>query len=106
MLSGSTIFYYDYPGALATEDGISMNQNPDGNESEDFVFHDEISDFDFSPGTRVDGAVFRPFTKVISPNGGETFIGNTWWYHSIEWDSFRSLLTSLTPAVWKQSRSQ
>lgn len=47
---------FTYPSSLASQDGVSMNRNPDGGSTATFVLHNTLSSAQSSPGTRVSGA--------------------------------------------------
>lgn len=53
--SSSTVETFTYPSSLASQDGVSMNRNPDGGSALTFVLHNTLSAKSSSPGTRVDG---------------------------------------------------
>lgn len=53
--SGTVISSFTYTSTLASQDGVSMNRNPDGGATASFVLHTALSSAPSSPGTRVDG---------------------------------------------------
>lgn len=54
--SNSTVISsFTYTSTLAGVDGVSMNRNPDGGATANFVLHTSLSPASSSPGTRVDG---------------------------------------------------
>jgi endonuclease/exonuclease/phosphatase family metal-dependent hydrolase len=46
---------FSYTSALSSQDGVSMNRNPDGGTTASFVLHTALASALSSPGTRVDG---------------------------------------------------
>lgn len=53
--SGTVISSFTYTSTLASQDGVSMNRNPDGGATASFVLHNTLSSLPSSPGTRADG---------------------------------------------------
>ncbi|WP_223759333.1 lamin tail domain-containing protein [Myxococcus sp. RHSTA-1-4] len=55
---GAVVDAYTYAAALAGQDGVSMNRNPDGSATGSFVLHTSLSTRSASPGTRANGTEF------------------------------------------------
>jgi hypothetical protein len=55
---GAVVDTYTYAAALAGQDGVSMNRNPDGSATGSFVLHTSLSTRSASPGTRANGMAF------------------------------------------------
>ncbi|MFY0563340.1 lamin tail domain-containing protein [Archangium lansingense] len=56
--SGTTIDSFSYTSSLASQDGVSMNRNPDASATGTFVLHTSLSALSTSPGVRVNGSAF------------------------------------------------
>lgn len=54
--TSTIISSFTYTSALSSNDGVSMNRNPDGGTTASFVLHTALSSASSSPGTRVDGS--------------------------------------------------
>jgi hypothetical protein len=55
---GTVVDAFTYGAALAGQDGVSMNRNPDGSATGSFVLHTSLSTRAASPGTRANGTAF------------------------------------------------
>jgi endonuclease/exonuclease/phosphatase family metal-dependent hydrolase len=53
--SSTIVSSFSYTSALSSQDGVSMNRNPDGGTTVSFVLHTALASAPSSPGTRVDG---------------------------------------------------
>lgn len=53
--SSTVISSFTYTSTLASQDGVSMNRNPDGGTTASFVLHTTLAAALSSPGTRADG---------------------------------------------------
>lgn len=59
LKNGTTVVdSYTYAAALASQDGVSMNRNPDLTAGAAFVLHNTISTLKGSPGTKANGTSF------------------------------------------------
>ncbi len=54
----ATIDSFTFGSGLASQDGVSMNRNPDASATGSFVLHNTLSTLSASPGERVSGAAF------------------------------------------------
>ena len=55
---GTVVDTYTYAASLAGQDAVSMNRNPDGSATGNFVLHTSLSSRGASPGTRANGSAF------------------------------------------------
>jgi len=53
--SSAVISSFTYTSALSSQDGVSMNRNPDGGATASFVLHTALASAPSSPGTRANG---------------------------------------------------
>jgi endonuclease/exonuclease/phosphatase family metal-dependent hydrolase len=56
--SATVISSFTYPSSLSSQDGVSMNRNPDAGSTASFVLHTALSSATSSPGTRANGTPF------------------------------------------------
>jgi endonuclease/exonuclease/phosphatase family metal-dependent hydrolase len=56
--SATIVSSFTYTSALASQDGVSMNRNPDGGATASFVLHTALTAAPSSPGTRANGTAW------------------------------------------------